>query len=187
MGHLDKHDCARLEEDAAYLRAENAELRKEHLEYRELKRNRCDVHQGARVHCGQCFDSQGQHLRNARAEVERLRRALEWALDFDLPNDCPRCAEYDPDTLCHGHRVLLATPPPTPGDNTAGPGSGPKREPNASASVPAKGVGSIPTTAPTPGDAKAGECETCGAALVAALGDGRLKAHCQNPDCRRSP
>jgi flagellar biosynthesis chaperone FliJ len=49
---------------------------KELAEYRELKRNRCEDHQGARMACGQCFDSQAQHLSNARADADVLERDL---------------------------------------------------------------------------------------------------------------
>jgi hypothetical protein len=46
---------------------------------------RCDVHDGAQDACGQCLRSTEQHLKNARAEVERLRAALVLARDWSEP------------------------------------------------------------------------------------------------------
>lgn len=37
-----------------------------------VTRSKCDIHHGARMECGQCYDSQAQHLKNALAS----RRAL---------------------------------------------------------------------------------------------------------------
>jgi hypothetical protein len=89
---LDEHDAAR----------------KELLEYRELKRNKCDTHDGARVQCGQCFDSQAQNLENARADAARLREALSWAM-LHVPKPGPHDHDGYMDTYWSAHGELTAT------------------------------------------------------------------------------
>lgn len=64
------------------LAAEVERLKGEFASYRELKRNKCETHQGARVGCGQCYDSMATYLKNARAEADSLRAALAKAEAF---------------------------------------------------------------------------------------------------------
>jgi hypothetical protein len=55
-------------------RAAREAAEKELADYRELKRNKCATHQGARVVCGQCHDSNLQHLSNERSRAEQAEQ-----------------------------------------------------------------------------------------------------------------
>lgn len=72
-GSAATNEMAALRADLAKAQAEVEQLRA------RLDRSVCldsegeRIHFGARVVCGQCFDSQGQHLKNLKAEVAELR------------------------------------------------------------------------------------------------------------------
>lgn len=102
-------EVAALTKAVGDLTAELERTKKELVEYQELKRNKCEAHHGARMACGQCFDSQRLDLDYARvdlASTQAVNAELLKALREAIGTHGERCDDVNCQTRTRGLEAL---------------------------------------------------------------------------------